>query len=76
MEGNTMIYKLGPNRYQPRIYAGYDPSGRRIRARGAICRTLAEARRGERALLDARDQGHELVSTNLTVTSLIEAYIA
>ena len=71
-----MIVKLGPSRYQPRIYNGFDPNGKRIRVRGEICRTRKEAEKNERAMFDARDRGFELVPSDLTIIDLIEAYIA
>lgn len=71
-----MIVKLGPSRYQPRIYNGFDRDGKRLRVRGAIYRTRKEAEKAERAMFDARDRGYELVPSDMTVVDLIEAYIA
>lgn len=70
-----MIVKLGPSRYQPRIYNGFDPKGKRIRVRGDICRTRKEAEKAERAMFDARDRGYNLVPSDLTVIALVKAYI-
>ena len=71
-----MIVKLGPSRYQPRIYNGIDRNGKRIRIRGEIYRTYKEAAKAERAMFDARDRGYELVPSDLSVVDLVEAYIA
>jgi integrase len=71
-----MIRKLKSGKYQARIDNGFDKDGKRSRVTGESRRTKKEAQADERQLLKARDDGHSLVTSNVTVVQLIEEYIA
>ena len=70
-----MIRKRPSGRYQVQIDNGFDRTGKRLRIAGGTYRTKAEAQKAERAMLQGRDRGFELATSDVTVVGLIELYI-